>query len=103
MWDEKAGKRTLITRISPDTAVTGYAVLIVAAYLSIVVGVAIGITPLATLIALLTIPMAWSAFKTLRRHHGFPYRLIPANAYTVFLHFFTGLLLAGGYLISGLI
>ena len=34
MWDEKAGKRTLITRISPDTAVTGYAVLIVAAYLS---------------------------------------------------------------------
>jgi len=102
MWDEKAGKRTLITRISPDTAVTGYAVLIVAAYLSIVLGVALGIMPVATLIALLTIPMAWSAFKTLRRHHGYPYRLIPANAYTVFLHFFTGLLLAGGYLLAGL-
>ncbi len=103
MWDEKAGKRTLITRMAPDTAVTGYAVLITAAYLSIVVGVALGITPLATLIGLLTIPMAWSAFKTLRRHHGFAYRLIPANANTVFLHFFTGLLLAGGYFVSGLL
>ena len=103
MWDEKAGKRTLITRISPDAAVKGYAVLIVAAYFSIVLGVALGIMPVATVIALLTIPMAWSAFKTLRRHHGYPYRLIPANAYTVFLHFFTGLLLAGGYLVSGLL
>jgi 1,4-dihydroxy-2-naphthoate octaprenyltransferase len=103
MWDDKAGKRTLITRISPDTAVTGYAILIVAAYLSIVVGVALGITPPATLISLLTISMAWSAFKTLRRHHGFAYRLIPANANTVFLHFFTGLLLAGGYLVAGLL
>ncbi|GMR09520.1 MAG: hypothetical protein BMS9Abin28_0339 [Anaerolineae bacterium] len=103
MWDEKAGKRTLITRMSPDTAVTGYAVLIAAAYLTIVMGAALGIMPLATLIGLLTIPMAWSAFKTLRRHHGFPYRLIPANAYTVFLHFFTGLLLAAGYFVAGLI
>jgi 1,4-dihydroxy-2-naphthoate octaprenyltransferase len=103
MWDEKAGKRTLITRMAPDTAVTGYAVLIVAAYLSIVTGVALGIMPLATLIGLFTIPMAWSAFKTLRRHHGFPYRLIPANANTVFLHLFTGLLLSAGYLVAGLI
>ncbi len=103
MWDEKAGKRTLITRIAPDTAVTGYAVLIVAAYLTIVVGVALGIMPPATLIGLFTIPMAWSAFKTLRRHHGFPYRLIPANANTVFLHLFTGLLLTAGYFFAGLI
>jgi 1,4-dihydroxy-2-naphthoate octaprenyltransferase len=103
MWDEKAGKRTLVTRMAPDTAVTGYAVLIVTAYLSIVTGVALGIMPLATLIGLFTIPMAWSAFKTLRRHHGFPYRLIPANANTVFLHLFTGLLLAAGYLVAGLI
>ncbi|MFV1858932.1 MAG: 1,4-dihydroxy-2-naphthoate octaprenyltransferase [Anaerolineales bacterium] len=103
MWDEKAGKRTLITRMSTDAAVTGYAVLITAAYLTIVLGAALGIMPLATLIGLLTIPMAWSAFKTLRRHHGFPYRLIPANANTVFLHFFTGLLLAAGYFVAGLI
>ena len=103
MWDEKAGKRTLITRISPDTAVTGYAVLIVAAYLTIIVGAALGIMPLATLIGLLTIPMAWSAFKTLRRHHGYAYRLIPANGNTVLLHLRTGLLLSVGYLVTGLL
>ena len=103
IWDEKAGKRTIITRISPSTAVTGYAVLMGTAYLSILVGVAIGLMPVATLIGLLTIPMAWNAFKTLRRHHAYPYRLIPANATTVFAHFFTGLLVIAGYLVAGLI
>ena len=103
MWDEKAGKRTVITRMSPQASVTGYAVLMGAAYLSIVVGVAIGLMPVATLIGLLTIPMAWNAFKTLRRHHAYPYRLIPANATTVFAHFFTGLLVVAGYFVAGLI
>ncbi|MFQ5921200.1 MAG: 1,4-dihydroxy-2-naphthoate octaprenyltransferase, partial [Anaerolineales bacterium] len=103
MWDEKAGKRTLITRISPETSVTGYALLMGAAYLSILLGVAVGVMPLATLLGLLTSPMAWNAFKTLRRHHGYAYRLIPANATTIFAHLFTGLLLIAGYFVAGLI
>jgi 1,4-dihydroxy-2-naphthoate octaprenyltransferase len=101
IWDEKAGKRTLITRMSQDTSVTGYAVLMGAAYLSIIVGVALGVMPVATLLGLFTIPMAWNAYKALRRHHGYPYRLIPANATTVFAHLFTGLLLTVGYVLAG--
>ena len=103
MWDEKAGKRTLITRISPETSVTGYAVIMGTAYLSILVGVALRVMPLATLLGLLTVPMAWSAFKALRKHHGYAYRLIPANATTVFAHLYTGLLLVAGYIVAGLI
>ena len=100
-WDEKAGKRTIVTRMSPNTSVTGYAVLMGTAYLSIVVGVVLQVMPLATLLGLLTISMAWNAYKTLRRHHGYPYRLIPANATTVFVHLFTGLLLTIGYIVAG--
>ena len=103
MWDEKAGKRTLVTRISPDISIAGYAVLMGAAYVFILVGVALGVMPIATLLGLLTIPMAWNAFKTLRRHHGYPYRLIPANATTVFVHLFTGLLIVAGYFVAGLV
>ncbi|MCZ6530250.1 MAG: prenyltransferase, partial [Chloroflexi bacterium] len=103
MWDEKAGKRTLVTRLSPETSVTGYAVIMGTAYLSILVGVALRVMPLATLLGLLTVPMAWSAFKALRKHHGYAYRLIPANATTVFAHLYTGLLLVAGYIVAGLI
>jgi len=59
--------------------------------------------PAATLLGLLTVPMAVRAFSMLRRHHAYPYRLIPANATTVFLHFFTGLLLIAGYVLGGIV
>ena len=42
MWDAKAGKRTLITRLDPQTAITGYALLMAAAILGDSTGYAIG-------------------------------------------------------------
>lgn len=102
MWDVKAGKRTLITRLDPQAAVTGYAILMAAAYLAIVISVALGRLPAPTLLGFLTVPMAWKAYRLLQRHHAFAYRLIPANATTSFAHLYTGLLLAGGYVIATL-
>ncbi len=58
--------------------------------------------PLATLAALATIPLAWSAMKILRKNYHFPYRLIPANAYTIFVHLLTGLLLFYAYVAAGI-
>jgi 1,4-dihydroxy-2-naphthoate octaprenyltransferase len=89
--------------MSLQKAITGYGLIMVATYLTIVVGVALGIMPWPTLIALLTIPLAWKAVKGLRKNHSFPYRLIPANANTVFAHLYTGLLLFAGYLMVGLV
>ena len=101
-WDAKAGKRTLVVRLSTRAALTGYLVLLVATYAFIIVGVAAGILPIGTLLGLLTLPMAIRAHNTLRRHYAYPYRLIPANATTVMLHMATGLLLFVGYLLGGL-
>ncbi len=102
-WDAKAGKRTLVVRLSSPAAINGYLLLILAAYAIIVAGVIAGVMPIATLLGLLTFPMAWNAFNTLRRHHAYPYRLIPANATTIFVHLLTGLLLFAGYVIGGLL
>ena len=102
-WDAKAGKRTLIVRMSSATAVNGYLAIMMATYAIIVVGVVTGIMPIATALGLLTLPMAYRAFDTLRKNYAYPYRLIPANANTVFVHLLTGLLLFAGYVIGGLI
>jgi 1,4-dihydroxy-2-naphthoate octaprenyltransferase len=103
MWDAKAGKRTIITRLTPAMSINGYGVLMAAAYLAIVAGVAVGGLPVPSLLGLLTVPMAWRAFQGLRRHHAYPYRLIPANATTIFAHLFTGLLMFVGYVVAVLI
>jgi 1,4-dihydroxy-2-naphthoate octaprenyltransferase len=102
-WDAKAGKRTLIVRLSSATAVNGYLAIMLATYAIIVVGVVAGIMPIAAALGLLTVPMAYRAFDILRRNYAYPYRLIPANANTVFVHLLTGLLLFAGYVIGGLI
>jgi 1,4-dihydroxy-2-naphthoate octaprenyltransferase len=102
-WDSRVGKRTVIVRLPTSLAVIGYAVLVAAAYLSILLGVVTGLLPLPALLGLMTLPMAWSAFKKLRRHHAFPYRLIPANATTIFTHLVSGLLLSVGYLVAMLV
>ncbi|MGH2592473.1 MAG: 1,4-dihydroxy-2-naphthoate octaprenyltransferase, partial [Anaerolineae bacterium] len=102
-WDAKVGKWTLIVRLSSSAAINGYLAIVLAAYAVIVVGVIARVMPVATLLGLLTLPMAFRAFNTLRRHYAYPYRLIPANATTIFLHLLTGLLLFAGYVIGGII
>jgi 1,4-dihydroxy-2-naphthoate octaprenyltransferase len=102
LWDDRAGKRTLVVRFSPRAAVMGYAGLIGATYLIIAAGVLAGVLAPAALLSLLTVPMAWSAYRTLRRHFGYPYRLIPANAATIFIHLLTGMLLFWAYIGTGL-
>lgn len=101
LWDAKMGKRTLVTRMPINTAVTLYIILMGGSYLAIALGAILKILPATILIGLLTIPMAWKAYKTLQRHHNFPYRLIPANAATIFTHLLTGMLLFIGYVVAG--
>ena len=101
-WDDKAGKRTLVVRLPQAAILPGYLVIIGTAYLIIITAVAFGWLAPASLIALATIPMAWSAYRTLRRHAAFPYRLIPANATTIFIHLLSGMLLFWAYIGTGI-
>ncbi len=103
MWDERAGKRTLVVRLSRSAVLSGYLMIVGSAYLTVLLGVALGWMAPASLIAFLTIPMARSAYRTLRRHDAFPYRLIPANATTIFIHLLFGMLLFWAYIGTGLV
>jgi len=102
-WDTRAGKLTLVARLPLKTGIAGYWLIMGLTYFSIVAGVVVGLLPWPTLIALITMPLAWKAGQRLQKNHSQPYRLIPANAFTVMAHLFTGLLLFAGYLVSGLI
>lgn len=103
IWDERAGKRTLVVRLSREAVVIGYLMLMGGAYITVIIGSVGGWLAPASLIVLATLPMTWSAYKTLKRHAAFPYRLIPANATTIFVHLLFGMLLFWAYIGTGLV
>lgn len=99
--DAKAGKTTLVTRIGRKKAVDVYGMLMFSTYAVILLGVSLSLMPVLTLLSFLTIPLAIRTVYVAKRNYEDPRKLIPANAGTVLVHLFTGLLLCIAYIISG--
>ncbi len=91
--DKQVGKNTLVVRLGREKAVILYALVMVAVYLSIGVGVVTGVLPVTTLLGLITLPLAIRAIQYARKLHSNSFDLVPANALTVTTHLATGLLL----------
>jgi 1,4-dihydroxy-2-naphthoate octaprenyltransferase len=100
--DRAVGKNHLVVRLGRQKAATGYGIIMAAVYLSIVLGVLLGVTPFA-LLGLLTAPLAWRAWQVARVKYDSPRELTPANADTIQAHLWTGLLLTLGYVIQALV
>jgi 1,4-dihydroxy-2-naphthoate octaprenyltransferase len=98
--DAKAGKRTLVVRMSPAAVIRGYVGAVAVAYLVVIAGVIFGVLPWPTLISLLTIPLAYQTWQGLRAHYDSPYQLMSYLGKNVNLHLFTGLLLVVGVLLG---
>jgi 1,4-dihydroxy-2-naphthoate octaprenyltransferase len=98
--DEKAGKRTVVVRLSKESIVRGYALSVAATYLLILFGALNGIMPGWTLLALLTIPLALQVYRALDPNYNNPYALMSAMGKNIMLHFGTGLLLIIGYVLD---
>jgi len=98
--DKAVGKKTLIVRLGKKRAASGYVILISGVYLSILIGVLTAIMPTATLIGLITIPIAAKAAAYTLKHHSNSLKLVPANASTILCHLLTSLLLSAGYVIA---
>jgi 1,4-dihydroxy-2-naphthoate octaprenyltransferase len=60
-------------------------------------GVAAGILPVATLVALAAAPLAWQVYRGLQRFYTQPYALMPVMSTNIKLHLYVGLLLLAGY------
>jgi 1,4-dihydroxy-2-naphthoate octaprenyltransferase len=98
--DGAVGKRTLPVRWSPERVVRAYGAGVITAYALIAIAAAAGITPVWTLIALVTAPLAQSVHQGLARNYERPYDLMPAMQSNIALHLVTGLLLLVGYIVD---
>jgi 1,4-dihydroxy-2-naphthoate octaprenyltransferase len=95
--DAAAGKRTLPVRLSPRVVTGIYLAAAVLALAVVVGGVAIGLLPVATLLALLPAPLVWRVYAGLRQFYSQPYALMPIMGTNIKFHAYVGLLLLAGY------
>jgi 1,4-dihydroxy-2-naphthoate octaprenyltransferase len=78
--DAKAGKRTLPVRWSEATVIRCFDVAAAGAFVSVVVGVAVGLLPIPALLVLLAIPLAIRVHSGLIRFYDNPYALMDTMA-----------------------
>ena len=105
--DKQAGKHHLVVRLGKERAVPGYMALAAAAYVTILVGVALHLAgfemfPATVLVALLTLPLQLAAIKVLKAQFDRVQELIPGIGMTIQINLFTGLLFFVGLLAAGL-
>jgi len=95
--DAAAGKRTLVVRFSPETVRLAYLVAAIAAFAVIVAGVAAGLLPVPTLVALAALPLALQVYRGIGQTTN-AYGLMSVMATNIKLHMVAGALLLAGYL-----
>jgi len=71
-----------------------------AAFVLVVAGVAAGIMPWPTLLALAAVPLVLQVYRGIHQHYDSPYTLMAFMGVNVKLHLYTGLLLLAGYLVT---
>jgi 1,4-dihydroxy-2-naphthoate octaprenyltransferase len=98
--DAAAGKRTLPVRLSADAVTTAYLVAALGAFAVIAVGVAVGILPPFTLLALAAVPIVFRVHRGLVANYTSPYALMAFMGANVNLHLLTGVGLLAGYAIA---
>ena len=98
--DKSVGRRHFPITIGRQASVTLYGVLLLLTYLSVVVGVIIGLLPLFSLLALLTVIFAWKAYQGAYQNSENIPALIPSMGLNVVINLTTPILLAVGLFIG---
>jgi 1,4-dihydroxy-2-naphthoate polyprenyltransferase len=93
--DALTGKNNLVVVLGKARARWGYLLLLSAAFGFTLLGVALGVLPVTSLLILAGLPLAVYASAILFRHYG-DRTLVKANSTTILLHLLAGLLLAAG-------
>jgi len=98
--DKAVAKKTLVVRLGRKRGADLYAIIVLAAYAWTVVMVVLKLMPLASLIVLVTLPLAMKAITTARKYSEKPQSMIMANVSTIRVHLLFGALLVIGYVLS---
>lgn len=100
--DRKGGKNNLVVIFGRKTAVGLYGGGLALAYLTPLVGIYFQLLSPYTLLAWMSLPLAWRSLKFLTRHLDDPIRMAPANLAMIKVHALTGAALIGAYLLQGI-
>ncbi len=101
--DFAVGKNHLVVRLGKKQAVKGFILIMLLTYLIVAVGVVTDTLPPISLIALLTLPLAFKAIQIAQVNYDDSLKLAPANASTIMNHLFTGLLLIISFVLDRII
>jgi 1,4-dihydroxy-2-naphthoate octaprenyltransferase len=99
--DRLAGKLTLVARYGKKAGIRLYIAGWACTYAVITLGALVGLLPLTTLLALVSVPLALRSILTLRRNYEQPMKLPPANLDMIKAHSVTSLGLIAAYSIQG--
>jgi len=98
--DATVGKNHWVVRLGRKKASAGYPIILISTYCFVVAITVIGYLPAFALLFLLTLPLAFKASKIVMANAENVSALLPAQALTIQIHMFGGLLLAAGLAIS---
>lgn len=98
--DRTVGRKHYPITIGRGASAVIYAAFLILAYISVILGVAFGLLPWFSLIALLTVFMAWKAIRGARANAENIPALIPFMGTNVMINLITPVLLAVGVLIG---
>lgn len=98
--DKNAGRRHLVILLGKKKAATVYVAGLAATYISIVLAVWVGYSPIPVLLSLVTIPIAYKAGRIALRSYDRPSDLVPAQGSNVITILLTILMIGIGYAIA---
>jgi 1,4-dihydroxy-2-naphthoate octaprenyltransferase len=98
--DQSIGRRHYPITIGRTASSTIYGVLLLLTYLSVIAGVILRLLPIFSLLALLTVPLAWRAYRGSRQNAVNIPALVPSMGVNVIINLLAPLLLAIGLFIG---
>ncbi|MGA2682099.1 MAG: prenyltransferase [Candidatus Bathyarchaeia archaeon] len=101
--DTAAGKLTLVARYGKEAGVKLYVASWICTYAIIVASALLGIIPLYTLFALLSLPLVIRSIRVVRAHKDNPRLMAPANLDMIVAHSVTSFGLIAGYSVAGIL
>lgn len=94
--DASVGKNHWVVRLGRKRASVGYPIVLLMTYLFVILAIMANWMPWPSLLFLVTIPLATKASKIVTKNYDDVRALLPAQAMTIQLHLFGGLLLSAG-------
>lgn len=98
--DKSVHKKTIIVILGKEKGIKLYHILLGSVYLYTIMCVVFHLLPIYTLLILLTLPLAFKAYRISRIHFDKVEELLPVNAATIQLHLSIGLLLSAGFILD---